>query len=52
MAANMFSEHIIHRKKGNPMDEVVDQPPRETKFEVLDSFKKAPSPSGATISQL
>ena len=62
MAANMFLENIIHRKKGNPMDEATDQPPREhngcgtgqppreCRSEFLDAFKKAPSPSGATVS--
>ena len=36
----------------NIMDEATDQPPREYKSEVLDAFKKASSPSGATVSHL
>ena len=40
---------IIHRKKGNSMDEATNQPPRESKPEILDAFKKASSPSGATV---
>ena len=64
MAANMFSkeDHLNKGKQpngsgiGQPPKEHnwwgIGQPPRECKSEVFDVFKKAPSPSGATVSHL
>ena len=60
----MFSEKIIPAKEGQPNGSGTcqpprenngcgtGQPPRERKSEVLDAFKKASSPSGATVSHL
>ena len=48
----MFSEHIILAKEEQPNGSGTGQPPKECKFAVLDAFKKAPSPSGATVSPL
>ena len=60
----MFSEKIILAKEGQPNGlgtgqpprehngSGTCQPPRECRSEVLDAFKKAPSPSGATVGHL
>ena len=53
MVANMFQrkeDHSIKERQPNGLG--TDQPPRECKSEVLDAFKKAPSPSGATVGHL
>ena len=64
MVSNMFSEKFISEKEKKPNGSGTGQPliehngcgtgqrPRECKSEVLDAFKKAPSPSGATVSHL
>ena len=66
IVADMFSEQskIIPAKEGQPNGSGTGQPPRENngagtgqppreyRSEVLDAFKKAPSPSGATVGHL
>ena len=51
MVANIFQtkRRSSKRRKLQPNGWGTDQPPREYKYEILDAFKKAPSPCGATV---